>query len=145
MNHIVSNNIKTNKINYIIENELKFYSSNSLANDHVKYKLAIVTIRLRGGKNDRQNLNLGLICLWDIGSNESTTKRKNINIYKYKLRANKVEYSTSAGPYKTTHDAKVTFRILEFPSSKIITHRLPVDNMQGYLRRHVPRKNVTTC
>ena len=36
-------------------------------------------------------------------------KGNQINHFKYKLRANKVNYSTAAGPYKTTHDVKIPF------------------------------------
>ena len=48
--HAVSTNIKYNQVNYSIDNELKFDSSNSLANDSVNDTLHIVTISLRGRK-----------------------------------------------------------------------------------------------
>ena len=51
---------RVNKVNYFIYNELKFYSSNSLSNNTVKYPLTIVTISLRGGENSRQTLSSGL-------------------------------------------------------------------------------------
>ena len=38
-------------------------------------------------------------------------KCKHINTYKYKLRDQKIEYSTAAGPYKTTHGVKVLFSL----------------------------------
>ena len=38
-------------------------------------------------------------------------KRKHINHYKFKLRANKVNYSITAGLYKNTNDMNVTFRM----------------------------------
>ena len=47
------------------------------------------------------------------------------------MRSNKVEYSTAAGVYCTTHDAKVPFCMPEFSSRKIINHRLHVINDKG--------------
>ena len=47
------------------------------------------------------------------------------------MRYNKVEYSTAAGPYCTTHDAKVPFFIPDFSIRKIIQHRFHVDNDKG--------------
>ena len=48
--------------------------------------------------------------------------------YERKMWFNKVEYSTAAGVYCTTHDVKVPFFIPEFSISKIINHRFHVDN-----------------
>ena len=53
LDHIVSTNIKSNQVNEVIYNEVKFYSRNSLANNTVNYPLPIVTLSLRGGKNYR--------------------------------------------------------------------------------------------
>ena len=36
------------------------------------------------------------------------------------------------GPYTTTHDVKVPFRMPALSSRKIITHRFYVDNARGY-------------
>ena len=58
-------------------------------------------------------------------------KHTHINTYKFKLRANKVEYNTNSSLHKTTHDAKVPFRMPEFSNRKIITYRLHIDNAQG--------------
>ena len=49
------------------------------------------------------------------------------------MRSNKVENSTATGMYSTTHDVKVTFRMPEFSSSKIINHRFHFDNRKGEL------------
>ena len=49
--HAVSTNIKSNQVNYGIDNELKFDSSNSLANDSINDTVPIVTISLRGVKS----------------------------------------------------------------------------------------------
>ena len=44
-------NIKTKKVNDVVDKKLKFDSRNSIANNRVQDPLTIVTIRLRGGKN----------------------------------------------------------------------------------------------
>ena len=50
------------------------------------------------------------------------------------MRSNKVEYSTTADVYCTTHNVKLTFGMSEFSSSKIINHCLRVDNDKGESR-----------
>ena len=45
--------------------------------------------------------------------------------------SNKVEYSTAAGVYCTTHDVKVPFCMPELSRSKIINHCFHVDNHKG--------------
>ena len=47
------------------------------------------------------------------------------------MRSNRVEYSTAAGMYFTTHDVKVTFCIPEYSGSKIFNHSFHVDNNEG--------------
>ena len=47
------------------------------------------------------------------------------------MRSNKVEYSTAAGLYCTTHDIKVPFGMPEFSSIKIINHRFNSNNNKG--------------
>ena len=59
----MSTNIKTNQVNDVIENELKFYSSNSLSNNPSQDPLSIVNISLRGSKKFRQTLISGLTFL----------------------------------------------------------------------------------
>ena len=66
--------------------------------------------------------------MWNNGGTISIIKRKHINTYKYKLRDNKVEYSTVAGPYINTHDVKVPFNISELSGRKVITHCFHLDN-----------------
>ena len=44
------NNIKSNKVNVVIDNELTFDSRNSLGNSPVKDSLPIVTMSLIDGK-----------------------------------------------------------------------------------------------
>ena len=58
-------------------------------------------------------------------------KRKHTKYYEGKMQSNKVYYSTAAGVYCTTHDVKVPFFMPEFSSSKIINHRLHVNNNKG--------------
>ena len=58
-------------------------------------------------------------------------KRRHTKHYEQKMWYNKVEYSTTAGVYCTTHDVKVPFCMPEFSSSKIINHRFHVDNNKG--------------
>ena len=118
MDQVIITNTNYNKLNDVIENELKFDSSNSLANNPIKYPLPIVTIRLRGGKKSRQTYKSGLTWLWENGAINSIIKIKHINTYIYKLPANKAKYSTASGPYKTTHAVKVTFITPEFSIRK---------------------------
>ena len=127
----MSNNIKTNQVDDVVDNELKFDSSNSLATNNVQNNLPMVNLRLRVGKKYIQTLNSGLTLLWDIGSTYIIIKIKHINPYNSKLRAKKVKYINSSGPYKTTHDVKVPFSMTEFSNKRIITHRFHIDNAQG--------------
>ena len=47
MKYVMSTNVNnTNQVNDVVENELKFDSSNSLSNNTVKYPLPIVSISL---------------------------------------------------------------------------------------------------
>ena len=47
------------------------------------------------------------------------------------MRSNKIEYSTSAGLYCTSHDFKVNFGMPELSRSKIIEDRFHVDSDKG--------------
>ena len=46
--------------------------------------------------------------------------------YKHKMHSNKVDYSTAAGPYYTTHNVKVPF-FYKFSSIKIILYHFSVN------------------
>ena len=131
MDHVVITDISSNQLNDVIENELKFDSRNSLAKNTVKYPLPKVSVILRGGKDSRQNLNSGITLLWDSGATNRMIKRKNMIIYKSKLRANKFKYNTDAELYTTTHNVKVPFLMLEISIINIITHRFHIYNTQG--------------
>ena len=86
----MSTNIKTNQLNDAIDIELKFYSSNNLANNPVKDTPPIVTISLRGRNKYKETLNLGITFLWGIGSTNIMINCKHIKNYKSKIRSNKV-------------------------------------------------------
>ena len=115
----MSDNIKYNQLNGIIDNELVIDSSNSLANNPIKDTLPIVITGLRFGKRSKHTLNSGLTCLWDSGATNIMIKHKHINPYESKLTANKVKYSTDDGLYKTTYDMKVPFSMPCFFSRKL--------------------------
>ena len=53
----MSTSSNTNKVNDIIDNELRFDSINSLLHNPLHDPLTMVTIILRGSKNSRKNLN----------------------------------------------------------------------------------------
>ena len=90
MDHVVSTNTNSNQVNEIIKNELKFDSIDTLAINPVNNTPHIVTIILRCGKKSRKTLNPDLTCLCYSGSTDRMMKRKYINPYQSKLRANKV-------------------------------------------------------
>ena len=96
LEHIVRNNINTNKVNADIENWLRFDGSNSLANNNVNDSQPIVTIRIIGGKNYIQNLKSGIKYLCYSGATDIMINIKYINPYRSKLRANKAEYITTS-------------------------------------------------
>ena len=58
-------------------------------------------------------------------------KRRHTNHYERKMQSNRVEYSTAAGVYCTTHGFKVPFCMPELSSSNIINHCFHVDNDEG--------------
>ena len=119
------------QVDDIIYNELKFDSSNSLANNPLKYPLSIFTVRLRGSEKYIRTLSSGLTFLWDSGDAYSMTNRKNINPYRSKIRYNNIKYIMADGQYRTTHDVQVPFIIPYFSRRKIITHIFQVDIARG--------------
>ena len=128
LDHIVSTNF--------VDNELKFYGSNSLANNHINNPLPIMNIILRGGKKSRQVLNSGLTFLWDIGAIYSMIKRKLINNYKSKLRANRIKHSMGAVLYKNIHDVKIQFIITCLSVGLVFeSHSLLILGWWSYLPR----------
>ena len=71
--------------------------------------------------------------MWDIRDTNTKIKRRHNKLYKRKIHSNKVEYSTDAVTYWTTHDVKVSLIMLEFSSSKIILHHFHDNNNEGEL------------
>ena len=128
----MTNNIKKNKNqhNEAIENEPKFDNIFGLSNGN-KYPLPVVTVSLISGKKQRAMVVAGIKCLWDSGATNSTIKRKYTEYYECRMRFNKVEYSTAAGLYFTTHNIKLPFFMSEISSIKIIYHRFHVNNNKG--------------
>ena len=65
--------------------------------------LTVVTVSLRGGKKHRSTTVDGLTFLWDSGATNIMIKIRHTKYYERKIQSNKVEYSTAAGMYFTTH------------------------------------------
>ena len=97
-----------NHNNADIEYDPKFDNKFSLSRGN-KEPLPVVTISLRGGKKERADMVSGLTLLQDSLATNSTIQIKHTKNYQHRMRYNKVEYSTAAGLYCTTHDIKVTF------------------------------------
>ena len=133
MDHVVTGNINTNKYqhNDAINNEPTFDTNSVNLSSGTKDPLPVVTASLQGGKKHMATNVAGLICVWDSVATNSMIKRKHTKYHERKMRSNKVEYSTAAGVYCMTPDVKVPFFIPGFSSSKIINHRLHVNNDKG--------------
>ena len=132
LDHILTNNIKTNKNqrNDAIKNDPKFYNTFNLSSGN-NDPLTVVTVSLQGGKKKRATTVACLTWLWDIGATDIMNKIKHTKYYEHKMRYNKVEYSTATGLYCTTHDVKVPFSMTELSRSKIIEHQFHVENDKG--------------
>ena len=90
--------------------------------------LSVVTVTLLEGNKHTATAIDGITCLWDSRYTNIMIKIKINKYYEHKMQSNKIEYSTAAGVYCTTHDVKVPFCMLEVSISKIINHRFHVDN-----------------
>ena len=66
--------------------------------------------------------------MWGIVSTNIMVKSQHTKPYEIKMRSNKVEYSTAAGPYCKTYDFKVKFFMPYFSIRKIILHCFNIDN-----------------
>ena len=121
---VVTDNLNNYKYhsNESINSEPTFGTSGFNLSSGTSDPLPVVTVSLRGGKKHRATTFAGLTCLWDIGDTDSMIKQRHTKHYEHKMRSNKVECSTAAGVYCTTHDVKVTFCMPELSSSKIIDH-----------------------
>ena len=129
LDHMGKDNIKKNKNqhNDAIEYEPSFDHKYSLSIG-TKEPLPVVIFSLIGGKKQRAVVIVVSICLWGIRAMNSMIKRQHNKHYKRKMRYNKLEYSTTTETYYMTHDVKVPFCMPEFYISKIIEHRINVDN-----------------
>ena len=101
MDHVVTNNIKTNKYqhNDVIYDELTFDTNSFFFSSGTKDPLPVVTASLGGGKKHRTKTVSGLTCLWYSRTNNSMIKIRHTKYYQLKMRSNKVEYSKAAGVY----------------------------------------------
>ena len=82
-------------------------------------------------KKQKASIISRLTFLWDIGATDSMIKRQHTRSYERNMCSNKLEYSTSLGPYFTTYDVKVPFFVPEISIRNIISHRFYVDNYEG--------------
>ena len=132
IDHIVNINLKyINQINEAIEHELKFDNTSNLSRYTTKEPLPEVSGSIREGKKSKATAVYGLKWTRDIVTTDSMIKRKHTKPYEHNLHYNKVEYSTTEGPYFTTHDIEVPFWMPELSNSNIIPHLFHVDNDKG--------------
>ena len=108
MDHVVADNININKNenNDAIENEQKFDNKFSLSIWN-KEPVPVVTVSLREGKKLRTAMIPVVLFLWGSRATYIIIRLKHTKHYECRMRSNKVEHSTAAGPYCTTHDFKV--------------------------------------
>ena len=107
----MTNNIKyyNNQYNDAIDNYPTLDNSSFNLSSGTRYPLPVLTVSLQGGKKHRATVVANITCLWDSGATNSMIKRRHTKHYERKMRFNRVEYSTDAGVYCTTHDVKVPF------------------------------------
>ena len=130
MDHIVTDNLKTNKYqsNESINNGLTFDTSNFNLSSGNSNPLLVLTVSPQGGKKHRETTVAGLTLLWDSRATDIIIKRRHTKNHERKMRSNKVDYSTASGMYCMTHGVKVPFCMPKFSSSKIINHRFHGNN-----------------
>ena len=130
LNHVVTYNLKNYKdqINEAINREPTFDASSFNLSSGTRDPLPVVTVSLLGVNKHRAITVAGITCLWDSGATDSMIKIRHTKHYGYKMRSNKVDYSTATCVYCTTHDFKVPFFVPKLSSRKIINHRFHVDN-----------------
>ena len=111
LDKVVTNNSRTTKyqINESIKNEPIFDTNSFNLSRGTSDHLPLLTVPLRGGKKHIATNIAGLTFLWYNGATYSIINRRRTKYYEGKIRSNKVEYSTAAGMYCTTHDFKVPF------------------------------------
>ena len=111
LDHIVTNNIKTNKdqLNEAIYNDLTFDTSSFNSSSGTRYPSPVVTFTLRGSNKPRATTVAGITCFWYSGATDIMIKRKHTKNYERKMRSNKVDHSTADSMYYMAHDVKVPF------------------------------------
>ena len=129
--HIVICPYQTTHIIIYLIVEKKYDNTFSLSSDPHMYPFPVLTISLRGGKNNTSTIVARLTRQWGSGATKSTINRIHTKTYECIIQYKKVAYITAAGPYCTTHNVKVSFFMTEFSSSKIILHHFYVDNNEG--------------
>ena len=111
LDHLVTDNLNNYKdqSNEVINSELTFDTSDFNSSSGNSNPLPVVTVSLRGVKKHRATAVASLTCLWDSRATDSMIKRRHTKNYERNMRYNKVDYSTTAGVYCTTHDVKLPF------------------------------------
>ena len=128
---MTNNTRNKNQCDDAIEYEPIFDSKFSLSSGPNRHPLSVVTVSLKGGRKYRAFIIYGLKCLWDSGSTAIIIKRRKTKPYKCTMLPNKVEYSTSIGPYCTVHNVKVIFCMPKFSTINIILHHFHVNINKG--------------
>ena len=130
LDHVVTNNLKTNKdqLNEAINNEPAFDTNNFFFFCSTSEPLPVVTVYFQGGKKHRSTNVSGITFLCDSGATDIMIKRKHTKHCERNIRSNTVEYSTAAGMYCTMHDARVPFCMPGFSSRNIVNHRFRVNH-----------------
>ena len=120
LDHVVTDNIKTNKyqLNEAIYNDPTFDTSVFNSSSGTRDLLPVVTVTLREAKKPRATTVADITCLWDSGVTNRMVKIKHTKYYELKMLSDKVEYSTADGVYCTAHDVKVPFLCRIFPAAR---------------------------
>ena len=92
MDHVVTENIKTNKYqhNDAVYNEPTFDTNSFNLSSGTKNSIPAVIVSLQGGKKNESTTVDGLTFFWDIGDTKSMIKRIHTKYYEHKMWSNKV-------------------------------------------------------
>ena len=99
MNHVVSKNIKNNKINDSTTNKLKFDSKYILSNNNIEYAQNVVISNLRNGMKAHVTCADGLKFERYSRDFQKIIKEKHTKQYTTKICTNMIEYSTAEDMY----------------------------------------------
>ena len=83
-----------------------------------KNPLPVVTVSLWRSNKQMETIIARLKHMWGVRATNIMIKRRNPKPNKCKICSNKVEYSTSAGPYYTMRGAKVQFSCRGFLAAR---------------------------